>query len=128
MKINYVHSTAHLLFPKIVGIILVILFIAILFNELFLRKRKEKINKKGFFAENFDKKKLFGSLGIIVGYILLLEPLGFLPVSIIAMLLLNILFEGSKEKKSLVLSVALSVAFPLVLWFVFGFMLNITLP
>lgn len=129
MRINYVHSTAHLLMPKIVGVILVILLAAIVVSDYCKAKRSgEKKERKRIFAEGFDKIKLFGSFGLFAVYIALLEPLGFLVSSILAMFGFNLIFEGTKDKKSIAVSGIASVIFPLLLWFIFGYVFNITLP
>lgn len=129
MKINYVHSTAHLLMPKIVGTILVILLVAILVCDyLKAKKSGEKKERSPFFIEGFDKLKLFGSFGLFAVYIALLEPLGFLVSSILAMFGFNLVFESSTDKKSILISGIASVVFPVLLWFVFGYVFNITLP
>lgn len=129
MRINYVHSTAHLLVPKIVGVILVVLLIVIVVCDyLKARKGGEKKEKKPVFVEGFDKLKLFGSFGLFAVYIALLEPLGFLVSSILAMFGFNLIFESTKEKKSIITSGIASVIFPMLLWFVFGYVFNITLP
>lgn len=129
MRVNYVYSTAHLLVPKIIGAVLVVLLIAILINEcIFVKKNGISKEKKPFFAKNMDKTKLFGSFGLFVVYIALLEHLGFLITSILAMLGFNLIFEGKKEKKSLIISAVISVIFPTFLWFIFGYVFNITLP
>jgi len=129
MRINYVHSTAHLLMPKIVGVILVILLTAIVVSDYLKAKRSgEKKERKRIFAEGFDKIKLFGSFGLFAVYIALLEPLGFLVSSILAMFGFNLIFEGTKDKKSIAVSGIASVIFPLLLWFIFGYVFNITLP
>lgn len=129
MRINYVHSTAHLLMPKIVGVILVILLAAIVVSDYRKAKRSgEKKERKRIFAEGFDKIKLFGSFGLFAVYIALLEPLGFLVSSILAMFGFNLIFEGTKDKKSIAVSSIASVIFPLLLWFIFGYVFNITLP
>lgn len=129
MRVNYVHSTAHLLVPRIVGVILIILLIAIIISDYMkARKNGGKSAKKAMFAEGFDKIKLFGSFALFFAYIALLEPLGFLISSILAMFGFNVIFEGKKEKRSLILSAAISVVFPTLLWFIFGYVFNITLP
>lgn len=133
MKLNIVYSTSHLLMPKIIGCILVILLAAIIITEV-LQKRKagaasaDAGTKKHFFVENFDKKKLFGSLLLFIVYVAVMNYVGFLLASIVAMFLFNVLFEDSKEKKSLITSGVISVAFPAFIWFIFGVVFNITLP
>ena len=130
LKINIVYSTSHLLMPKIIGCILVILLLIIVVTET-LAKRKNAGNapaKKPFFEENYDKKKLFGSLILFVAYVAVMDIVGFLPASIVAMFLFNVLFEDSREKKSLITCGVVSVLFPTFIWFIFGIVFNITLP
>lgn len=129
MRVHYIHSTAHLLMPKIIGVILIILLVAILICDYHkTTERGEKKRKKLVFAEGLDKVKLFGSFGLFAVYIALLEPLGFLLSSILAMFGFNFIFEGTKDKMSIVISGISAVIFPLMIWFVFGYVFNITLP
>ncbi|MHB8130106.1 MAG: tripartite tricarboxylate transporter TctB family protein [Mobilitalea sp.] len=131
-KIKIVHSQSHLVFPKIViGILLILLFVMII--QAIVKARKENkplfnLKNKKFFVENYDKIKLFGSLVLFVLYILSLELLGFLIASIVFITLFNILFAATKSKKSLINSVIISVIASFTLWFLFGYVFNITLP
>ena len=88
MKINIVYSTSHLLMPKIIGCILVILLPVIVVTET-LAKRKNAGNapaKKPFFLKKtMTKEKLFGSLILFVAYMAVMDIVGFLPASIVAM-------------------------------------------
>jgi hypothetical protein len=86
------------------------------------------LKNKKFFVENYDKVKLFGSLILFILYILFLDILGFLLGSIIFITLFNILYAATKNKKSLINSVIISVVASFVLWFLFGYVFNITLP
>lgn len=76
--ISVVYSTEHLLMPKIIGTLLVIMLAVIVLVEG--RERKAATGKffgsfGPFFRENADFKKLFGTLLLFIGYILLLKRL-----------------------------------------------------
>lgn len=102
-KVKIVHSQSHLVFPKIVACILVILLVVILIQEYLKAKNAGKklfnFKDKKFFVENYDKLKFFGSIILFVLYILFLEILGFLVASIIFITLFNILFAPVRDKK-----------------------------
>jgi hypothetical protein len=131
-KIKIIHSQSHLVFPKIViGVLLILLVVMII--QAIVKARKENkpllnLKNKKFFVENYDKIKLFGSLALFVLYVLSLELLGFLIASIVFITLFNILFAATKSKKSLINSVIISVIASFTLWFLFGYVFNITLP
>lgn len=131
-KVKIIHSQSHLIFPKIVIGILVILLI-ILIIQAFIKAKKENrslinIKNKKFFVENYDKLKFWGSIILFVLYILSLELLGFLVASIVFITLFNVLYAGTKNKKSLFISLLISVIASVVLWFLFGYVFNVTLP
>lgn len=133
-KIKILYSTSHWLFPKIVIGILLILGTMMIISEV-LKKARAKTGgtmvppeKKRFFCENYDKLKLFGGFILFVFYILAMEWTSFLPASIIFMFLFNLLFAGSKEKKSISGSAAIAVITSVVIWYTFGIVFNITLP
>ena len=70
--ISVVYSTEHLLMPKIIGTLLVIMLAVIVLVEG--RERKAATGKffgsfGPFFRENADFKKLFGTLLLFIGYI-----------------------------------------------------------
>ena len=131
-KVKIVHSQSHLVFPKIVACILVILLVVIIIQEYLKAKNAGKklfnFKDKKFFVENYDKLKFFGSIILFVLYILFLEILGFLVASIIFITLFNILFAPVRDKKSIINSVIISVVASVVLWYSFGYVFNITLP
>jgi hypothetical protein len=131
-KVKIIHSQSHLIFPKIVIGILAILLI-ILIVQAFIKAKKENrslfnIKNKKFFVENYDKLKFWGSIILFILYILSLELLGFLVASIVFITLFNVLYAGTKNKKSLFISLLVSVIASFVLWFLFGYVFNVTLP
>jgi hypothetical protein len=131
-KVKIVHSQSHLVFPKIVIGILILLLL-VMFVQKIIKAKKENIplfnlKNKRFFVEDFDKIKLFGALILFVLYILSLELLGFLLASIVFITLFNILFAATKQVKSLINSLIISVIASVTLWFLFGYVFNVTLP
>jgi len=127
-RINITYSTSHMIFPKITIGILIILGITILIQELKKKRECKKADKECFFIEGFDKLKLFGTLALFIGYILAMDWFTFLPVSIIFMFLFNMLYSGWGSKKSIIISAALSIVAPVLVWYLFGIVFNITLP
>lgn len=131
-KIKIVYSQSHLVMPRIVVGILVILGIIILIQETMKAKRENRplinLKDKRFFVENYDKLKLFGSMILLFAYIPAMQFLGFIIASIIIISLFNILFSPKKDKKSIIFCIVISVIETLILWFVFGYIFEITLP
>ncbi len=128
---SYKYSTSHMFFPKIVIAILLVIGIFIIVPGLIKKiKNHEAILPRGkkFFVEGYDKLKLFGTLILFILYVIALDLVGFLPASIIFVFLFNVLFCGTKEKKSLITSAIISVVSSLTVWFLFGVVFNITLP
>lgn len=131
-KIKIVHSQSHLIVPKIVIGILIILSV-IMIIQSFLKAKKENrpfinIKNKRFFEENYDKIKFFGSIVLFVLYIFFLEILGFLISSIVFVTLFNILYAEKITKKYVINSVTISSIASFTLWILFGYVFNITLP
>lgn len=131
-KIKIVHSQSHLVFPKIVIGILIILLIVLMVQAVLKAKKQKKsifsFKNKKFFEENYDKLKFWGSIILFVLYLLSLELLGFLIASIIFITLYNVLYAGTLKIKSLIGSVMISSIASFTLWFLFGYVFNITLP
>ncbi|MDF2595551.1 MAG: conserved rane protein of unknown function [Clostridia bacterium] len=130
-KIKIVYSSSHLIFPKIVIGILIVLGLIMFIQALAENKKQGKsFNFKGkkFFVENYDKLKFWGALILFVLYIVSLELIGFLPASLIFVFLFNILFAGAKNKKSILVSAIISIVASVGIWYIFGYLFNITLP
>lgn len=132
LKIPIIYSTSHEIFPKIVFGILVILAI-IIFIQYVLKQRKAKealfsLKGKQYFEKDYDKVKLFGSLILLFAFVFLLKPLGFIPAGILFMSLFNVLFTGRFGKKDILISVGIAVVETMIVWFVFGYLFEITLP
>ncbi len=128
--INVAYSTAHLVMPRIVIGILIILLVAIVITEGLARVKAggSFFAKPGrFFKENADYVKLFGTLILFVGYILTLGVLGFTATSIIFVFLFNFLY-ADKNPKSILISVIIAVVASLLIAYLFGVVFQITLP
>ncbi|MDF2843792.1 MAG: conserved rane protein of unknown function [Herbinix sp.] len=131
-KVKIVHSQSHLIFPKIVFGILIILLVVLIVQACIKAKKENKpllrFKNKCFFVENYDKIKFWGSILLFILYILSLELIGFLLSSIIFITLFNVLFAGTRKIKSLISSLVISVIASFTLWFLFGYVFNVTLP
>lgn len=133
MRINYVPSTSHLIFPPIIlGILIFLLVIMFIQRTIKCKKNNERIfdyKNYTFFQKNWDKLKLIGTLVLFILYIKSMLIFGFLLSSIVFISLFNILFVGiQNNKKSLINSVAISSGFSVGIWFLFGYVFQITLP
>lgn len=128
MEITY--SEYHLIFPKIIQTILIILLLAILVQQV-LQRMKNRSSKKLFskiMEENFDKLKFFGTILLLLGYVFFLEVIGFIAASIIFMFVLTILLRGDVKRNTLIISLVNSVTTSVLVWFFFGYLFDITLP
>lgn len=150
LHIRYIPSTSHWLFPPIIMGILVFLMVIMLIQRAFKCKKQGKpfFNFKNyhFFAANWDKVRLPGSLVLLLLYIPSMNLLGFLPASILFIFLFNVLFVGVEQLasipvafktrkfwsnpdfKSLLISLIISVVGSTLIWFLFGQVFKITLP
>ncbi|SDW10716.1 Tripartite tricarboxylate transporter TctB family protein [Marinococcus luteus] len=120
----------HLIFPRIIIGALIILAVALLLQKgIQLLKRKEKRPKPfRFFSENYDAKKFYATLVLLVLYPPALSLFGFLPASILFMFLITILYAGQFNKKTIIVSISNSLASSIAVWYVFGQLFDITLP
>ena len=130
-RLRVLYSTSHMFFPKIVIGILIILAVIIVIKNVIIRARnKQPIIKtdRKFFAPGADFFMLFGSLILFILYIWTLKILGFLISSIIFVFLFNLLFGRTREKKSILVSLVVSVISCVVVWYLFSVVFNISLP
>lgn len=133
MKINYVPSTSHWIFPPIVLGVLMILLLIMFIQKIVKCKQDKKCffdykNYK-FFEKNWDRLKLIGSFILFIFYIKCMNIFGFLLSSIVFIFLFNILFTGVRSgRKSIMNSFIISSSFSIGIWFLFGHVFQITLP
>ncbi|WP_436371622.1 tripartite tricarboxylate transporter TctB family protein [Cytobacillus sp. BC1816] len=129
LTIEMTYSEYHLIFPRLVFKILI--FLIIVMFLLHLGKRIKTGNftfKPKFFKGNYDKQKFFGTILLLIGYVFLLEIIGFLASSILFMFVIMLLFVGNLKRKSIIVSVLNSVVTSFAIWYLFGTVFNITLP
>jgi len=127
----YKYSTSHYFFPKIIITLLIVLGLIILVPRIVRSVKAGTFhmeNRPRFFVENFDKLKFFGTIALLILYVLALEWVGFLPASIIFIFLFNVLFCGELKPRSLMISAAISVVASVGVWYIFGVVFNVTLP
>ena len=130
-RLRVLYSTSHWFFPKIVIGILIILAVIIAAKNIIIRVRnKQPIIKTGwkFFAPGADFFMLFGSFALFVLYAWTLKIWGFLVTSLIFIFLYNLLFCRTREKKSVLVSLVISVISCVVVWYLFSVVFNISLP
>lgn len=131
-NVKIVYSQSQHIVPKIIFVILIILAVIILFQSIMEAKKENRpfldLKNKKFFIDNFDKMKLFGTGVLLFLYILGMNLLGFIVSSIIFISLFNILYTGKKEVKSIAVSIGISIVETMLIWFIFGYLFNITLP
>lgn len=129
LTIEIKYSEYHLIFPKIILTILIILFAIILLTNIRKRiKEGDFTFKPKFFKKDYDKLKFFGTIVLLIGYVSMLEIIGFLIASILFIFLIMILFIGNFERKTIIVSIANSVTTSVIIWYLFGTVFNITLP
>lgn len=145
-KLDYKYSTSHLVVPRIVGGILILLAVILLIQRAMRCKKEGKpfVDFKGWrlFDKGYSKVKFWGSLLILAAYFFLLDKIHFLPASLISIFLLNVLYDDSVNIpallgkaqgpvirwRPLVSSAVITVVFSVGVWYLFGSVFNITLP
>jgi len=131
MTLDIDFNDYHLVFPIAIGTLLAVLLVAIGIKAIIARFREGSDKERQgfrFFDRGFDWKKLFGSLVCMVLYVLLLTPLGFLAASILFILAISMIYNPTSNKRVLAGITANAICTPLVIWLVFGRLLDITLP
>jgi putative tricarboxylic transport membrane protein len=127
LEIKY--SEYHLVFPRIILAILILLLVVML--AMNIRKRIQEKNFKfqlKFFKPNYDKLKFFGTIVLLILYVFALETIGFLAASILFMFIIMLLFYGDFKRKTIIVSIANAVTTSVIIWYLFGTVFNITLP
>ncbi len=137
IKIDFDQS--HMFFPKIIMWLLLLLFILIvvLYGRQFIKDVKEGRKSLKFFEENYDKIRLFGTIGAVIIYFILMDyvgeffpntGLGFLLVSIPFMMCLSFLYVHDLNRKRTIIILLNSIIAPVAAWYILGNLFNITLP
>ncbi len=130
-RIKVVYSTSHLLFPKIIIAILIILAVIMLIQRIVDTKKNKKpfFNKEfRFFEKDCDKVKLAGSAILLVAYCFAMNFIGFIAGSIIFISLFHILFAEKRTLRRIITSIGISTVETFLVWYVFANLLYVTLP
>ena len=115
-------------FPRILATAL-ILFSLIRIGRLLLadvghRKEADYDRKDILFARDRGTTLLFGSIPLFLGYVLVLDPLGFVISSFLFLLCLTLLYG---ERRPLLVFL-FPAGFTFVLWFLFSVLATVPLP
>ncbi len=139
LSVNIDFEQSHMFFPKIIMWLLLLLFllIVVLYGRKFLEDVKAGRRSIRLFEENFDKIRLFGTIGAVILYFVLMDSvgvlfpntgLGFLLVSIPFMMCLSFLYVHDLNKKKTIIILLNSIIAPTAAWYILGNLFNITLP
>lgn len=133
VSVNF--ETSHLLFPMLIGVILMLLGAAIV-----VTRRGAIANSGAMWSRCFaqmDKPRFFGTLALTVIYFLLMVPvgdrwpntgLGFLICSIPFVAGIGILYMHERNARSLIPVLIVAVAAPTLVWWLFTYVFALTLP
>lgn len=102
-------------FPKLVCIILAILSI-VMFVKSFKDKKIYKFSK--------NNKNTFIIIGLCIGYLFLMEKIGYLLSTIIFSFSVII----TLDRKNLIMNVIFSIIFPIGIYYLFSKVFNVSLP
>lgn len=139
-KVSIDFKQSHLFFPTIIAWILLILGAAILiiYGIPFLRDLKRgKRKKSAMFTENFDHFRFWGTLALMVLYVMAMKYVGalfpnmgfgFLFATIPFMFILSLLYAHAIDRRKIVLISINSLLVPGISWYVLGNLFNLTLP
>ena len=133
VTINFEQS--HLVFPTIIGTIVVSLGLAIL-----VRDRKAIAQAPAFWRRTFhsmDRVRFFGTLGLTLAYFGLMVPigdiwpntgLGFLLCSVLFVFAVGALYLHDRSWRSMAPVAVLAVTAPPFAWWLFSYVFFLTLP
>lgn len=126
---------SHLVFPRIVAVVLGILLLAIV-----IRDRRSIVGAgaywRGVLAE-MDKVRFFGTLGLTLLYFSLMVPVGnlwpntgrgFLYCSIPFVMAIGLLYMHERTLRAIIPLVIVAVVGPIFVWWLFTYPFFLTLP
>ncbi|AUH33328.1 tripartite tricarboxylate transporter TctB family protein [Paracoccus tegillarcae] len=135
LKVSIDFDTSHLIFPRLIGIILLLLGLVIV-----IRNRRALAGSGAMWSQTFqqmDKIRFFGTLALTIIYFLLMVPigdlwpntgLGFLICSIPFVLLISILYMHERTPRAMIPVLIVSVVAPTLVWWLFTYVFALTLP
>ena len=128
-------STSHLVFPAIIGAVLLLLGLAIVATRW-----RQLAGAGGYWSGVLaatDKPRFFGTIALTLVYFLLMVPvgdfwpntgMGFLLCSIPYVALMGLLYLHEKTRALLLALGIVSLVAPLIVWWVFANVFFLTLP
>ena len=128
-------STSHLVFPAIIGAVLLVLGLAIVATRW-----RQLAGAGGYWSGVLaatDKPRFFGTIALTLVYFLLMVPVGdfwpntgvgFLLCSIPYVALMGLLYLHEKTRALLLALGIVSLVAPLIVWWVFANVFFLTLP
>jgi len=128
-------STSHLIFPALIGAILLALGLTIV-----ITRRRELSGAGAMWSRKFaamDKPRLLGTLALTVVYFSAMEPigglwpntgLGFLFCSIPFVFIAGAIFSHDRSLRTLWPLAAVAVIVPVTVWWLFAYVFYLTLP
>jgi hypothetical protein len=128
-------QTSHLIFPTVVGGILALLSLTIAVTRW--QSLAGVVPYWGRILRDLDKVRFLGALALTVAYFSAMVPvgdiwpntgIGFLSCSIPFLALSGLLFMHERRRSSLLILMAVSIAAPTFVWWLFGQVFFLTLP
>ena len=128
-------STSHLVFPAIIGAVLLVLGLAIVATRW-----RQLAGAGGYWSGVLaatDKPRFFGTIALTLVYFLLMVPvgdfwpntgMGFLLCSIPFVALTGILFMHERTVRGVIPVLVIALAGPLLVWWLFSDIFFLTLP
>ena len=102
-------------FPKLVCLILGVLSV-LMFIKSFRDKNIYKFSK--------DNKNTFIIIGLCIGYLFLMEKIGYL----LATIIFSISVILTMDRKNIIMSILFSIIFPIGIYYLFSKVFNVSLP
>ena len=134
-KVTIDFQSSHLVFPTLIGTVLLVLGLAILVT------RRQAIAGAGQYWSQtlaaMDKPRFFGTIALTVVYFLLMVPvgdvwpntgMGFLICSIPFVALSGLLYLQERTRSAVAVLGLVAVAAPLLVWWMFAHVFFLTLP
>ena len=135
LKVTVDFQSSHLIFPTLIGVVLLLLGIAIAITH-----RQAILNSGTMWGQTFarmDKARFLGTIGLTIAYFLLMVPvgdlwpntgLGFLICSIPFVLLIGLLYMHEWPPRSVAVLLAVAIIAPTLVWWLFTYVFALTLP
>jgi putative tricarboxylic transport membrane protein len=118
--------------PKIISIIMIALSAILVIQTLFeMKLAKGQVNNltKTKEADKVDKKTVLMTIAILIIYVSLLKPVGFIIMSIFYLFCQMLLLENTKlDRKKIIILLVISIVTPVIVNYIFNQFFNLILP